>query len=363
MGPGYPGRREETSRNPETLTKCRPARPASRPPRTADGRRRGGAGYGTRMLHLRLITPAGTTDAVVRLIEDTVGTTHLVLLPGAARDPAGDVVMCDVAREAGDELIDGLRKLGLDRTGSIAVEDIDLSLSRRAEQAEEAAPGEGADAVLWEHLEETTHEESTLTVTYVAFLVIATMIAACGVVLDNAILIVGAMAVGPEFGPLAGVCTALVQRAPRLALRSLVALLVGFAAAMAVTVGFSAFMDAVGLFTKGQLEAERPNTGFVYAPDWFSFVVAVLAGAAGMLSLTSAKSGALVGVAISVTTVPAAANAAVALSYGDMTQTWGSSQQLLLNLLGIVLAGTLTLLTQKFLWARQRARTAERVGR
>ncbi|MET9440091.1 DUF389 domain-containing protein [Streptomyces sp. NPDC006610] len=308
------------------------------------------------MLHLRLITPPGTTDDAVRLIEDTVGTTHLVVLPGAARNPAGDVVLCDVAREAGDELLSRLQKLGLDRSGSIAVENIDLSLSDRAERAEQDAPGEAADAVLWEHLTEATHEESTLSVTYLAFITLATMIAACGVVLDNAILIVGAMAVGPEFGPLAGISTSVVQRRPRLALRSLIALLVGFAAAMAVTVAFSLFMDAVGLFTQERLDADRPQTGFVYAPDWFSFVVAVLAGAAGTLSLTSAKSGALVGVAISVTTVPAAANAAVALSYGDTAQTWGSTEQLLLNLFGILVAGTLTLLTQKWLWSKQRDR-------
>ena len=49
----------------------------------------------------------------------------------------------------------------------------------------------------------------------------------------------------------------------------------------------------------------------------------------------------------------AIANAAVALSYGDTRQTWGSSEQLLLNLLGIVLAGTLTLVLQKWLWSRQ----------
>ncbi|MFF4358773.1 DUF389 domain-containing protein [Streptomyces sp. NPDC001604] len=314
------------------------------------------------MLHLRLITPSDKTDDVVRLIERTVGTTHLVVIPGAARNPVGDVVMCDVAREAGDELIGELRALELDRTGSIAVENIDLSLSKRADKAEAEAPGEGADAVLWEHLTDATHEESTLSVTYVAFLTLATMIAACGVVLDNAILIVGAMAVGPEFGPLAGICTALVQRHPRLALRSLTALLIGFAVAMLVTVGFTYSMDGVDLFTKVRLEAERPNTNFIYRPDAFSFVVAVLAGAAGTLSLTSAKSGALVGVAISVTTVPAAANAAVAFAYDEYKQAWGSTEQLLLNLLGIVLAGTLTLLAQKWLWARQRERTARAGG-
>ncbi|MEU0677736.1 DUF389 domain-containing protein [Streptomyces sp. NPDC006172] len=305
------------------------------------------------MLHLRLISPAEQTDDVVRLVENTVGTAHLVVLPGAARNPAGDVVLCDVAREAGDELLSSLQELGLQKSGSIAVENIDLSLSLRADKAEAEAPGEPADAVLWEHLTDATHEESTLSVTYLAFIVLATMIAACGVVLDNAVLIVGAMAVGPEFGPLAGISTAIVQRTPRLAVRSLIALLVGFAAAMAVTAGFSLFMDAVGLFTKAQLEADRPNTGFIYAPDWFSFVVAVLAGAAGTLSLTSAKSGALVGVAISVTTVPAAANAAVALIYGDTNQTLRSTQQLLLNLLGIIVAGTLTLLIQKWAWGKR----------
>ncbi|MEV6650349.1 DUF389 domain-containing protein [Streptomyces sp. NPDC051219] len=312
------------------------------------------------MLHLRLIVPADRTEQVVSLLEKTVGTAHLALFPGAARHPEGDVVMCDVAREAGDAVIAALRELKIDEYGSIAVEDIDLSLSRLADKAEADAPGEGADAVLWEHLTEATHEESTLTVTYIAFLALATMIAACGVVLDNAILIVGAMAVGPEFGPVAGFCTALVRRSPRLALRSLTALLVGFAAAIAVTTLFSLLMDALGQFDSGMLDKPRPNTGFIWQPDPFSFIVALLAGSAGVLSLTSAKSGALVGVAISVTTVPAAANAAVALSYGEIDQMWGSTEQLLLNLLGIVLAGTLTLYFQKLFWARQQTRTARK---
>ncbi|MDV5147783.1 DUF389 domain-containing protein [Streptomyces sp. SBC-4] len=308
------------------------------------------------MLHLRMIVPPDRAPAVVELIESTVGTTHLVVLPGAARNPAGDVVMCDVAREAGHELLNGLRGLRIDQDGSIAVEDIDLSLSRRADAAEEEAPGEPADAVIWEQLAGATHEESTLSITYSAFMILATMIAACGVVLDNAILIVGAMAVGPEFGPLAGVCTAVVQRAPKLAARSLIALLVGFAVAIVATTVFSLGMDALDLFSKEQLDADRPNTSFVWQPDPFSFVVALLAGVAGMLSLTSSKSGALVGVAISVTTIPAGANAAVALSYGDLGQMWGSVEQLLLNLCGIMLAGVLTLYGQKLLWRTQRGR-------
>jgi uncharacterized hydrophobic protein (TIGR00271 family) len=314
------------------------------------------------MLHMRLITPSSRTDEVASLLEKTVGTAHLVVLPGAARDPKGDVVMCDVAREAADELIRDLRALGLDEHGAISMEDIDLSLSKRGEQAEEDAPGEGVDAVLWESLTDATHEESRLTVTYLAFLIVATMIAACGVMLDSAILIVGAMAVGPEFGPLAGVCTALVRGAPRLALRPLLALVVGFPVAMLATGLFTVCMDAAGLFTRKMYEQPHPVSEFVWQPDMTSFVVAALAGVAGMLSLTSAKSGALVGVAISVTTVPAAADAAMALSYGDPEATYGSAQQLGLNLLGILVAGTLTLLGQKTFWAWKRRHLARAGG-
>jgi len=306
------------------------------------------------VLHLRLIVPAATTDEVVTLLESTVGTAHLVVLPGAARSPAGDVVMCDVAREAGDELIGQLRHLGIDESGAISVEHLDLTLSARAEKAEHEAPGDSADAVLWEELTEATHEESTFSITYVSFLALATMLAACGVMLDNAVLIVGAMAVGPEFGPLAGISTALVQRAPRLVARSLWALIGGFALAMMITAGFAWVMDAFGLFDSTMVDRPRPNTGFIWHPDWMSFIVAFLAGIAGTLSLTSAKSGALIGVAISVTTVPAAANAAVAFSYSDYQQTIGSGQQLLANLGGIVLAGTLTLLLEKALWKVRR---------
>ncbi len=310
------------------------------------------AAYDPRVLHLRLITPADRTDEVVALLERTVGTAHLVVLAGAARDPAGDVVLCDVAREAADGIVTELRAQGIDRCGAISLQDTALTLSLRAEEAEREAPGDSADAVVWDELVEATQEESTLSATYLAFLAIATMIAACGVVLDNAVLVVGAMAVGPEFGPLAGLCTAIVRRAPALALRSLVALVVGFAAAVALTVAFSFLMDALGLFTEARVEAARPNTRFIYDPDLFSFVVALLAGIAGILSLTSAKSGALVGVAISVTTVPAAANAAVAFAYADYLQARGSAEQLLLNLLGLTLSGTATLLVQRLVRRR-----------
>lgn len=83
----------------------------------------------------------------------------------------------------------------------------------------------------------------------------------------------------------------------------------------------------------------------VVGPEFgpLSFVVALLAGAAGMLSLVSAKSSALVGVFISVTTVPAAGFAVVAATLGDWDVAAKSATQLAVNLVGIVPAGVLVL--------------------
>ncbi|WP_034091102.1 DUF389 domain-containing protein [Streptacidiphilus albus] len=308
------------------------------------------------MMHLRLIVPPESEQRVREHLDSSPGVVHIAVLAGSASRPEGRVILCDVVREAAEELLAELRALGLDQGGVMVMTDAGLVLSEQADRAEAETPGEGADAVLWESVVGITHEESTLSGTYLTFMSVATMLAACGVLLDNSILIVGAMVVGPDFGPLAGVCVAIVRRLPRAMLRSLTALVAGFLAAMATTWLFTLLMDGLGLFTRAQFEAPRPATAFIWQPDAFSVVVAALAGIVGMLSLTSAKSAALVGVAISVTTVPAAANAAVGLAYGAVDQAWGSFVQLGINLAGIMISGSATLFVQQRMQDRVRRR-------
>ena len=93
--------------------------------------------------------------------------------------------------------------------------------------------------------------------------------------------------------------------------------MVGFPIGMLATIGLVLLLTATGQLDSSMLTADRPDTSFIYHPDSLSFIVAFLAGVAGMLSLTSAKSGALVGVLISVTTIPAAANVAAGIAYGN----------------------------------------------
>jgi uncharacterized hydrophobic protein (TIGR00271 family) len=237
----------------------------------------------------------------------------------AALDPPGDEITADSAREAANDVVDALKALGVYQRGAITMEVLDTVLSTAAYRAEDEAQGDPADAVVWDELVSRTREESSLTVTYLLFLCIACLIAAVGVVTDSTVTVVGAMVVGPEFGPLAALAVALVRRRMHLARRAALALLIGFPAAMAVTAVGTLAAEAIGWVDLNST-SELSEVDFIFQVGPFSFVVALLAGAAGMLSLVSAKSAALVGVFISVTTVPAAGFAVVAARSG--TGAW-----------------------------------------
>ncbi|TDB77789.1 DUF389 domain-containing protein [Micromonospora sp. KC723] len=302
------------------------------------------------MLHLRVIAPPDRSGAVADLLAAEPGVAHLAVLDGAARQPRGDLILCDVVRESADRVLHRLQQLGVEAHGGIAAADVELTISAAAERAARRAPGSGADAVVWDEIAAKTGEQTELSATYLVLITVATMLAGIGVLLDQPILIVGAMVVGPEFGPLAALCVALLRRRGRVILRSVQALVVGFLVAMLVTVLSTWALTAAGLVSKAMLEGERPLTDFIWRPDALSWVVGLLAGVAGILSLTSKKSGSLVGVLISVTTVPAAANVAVAAAYGVWYEASGSALQLVINLAAIVLAGLLTLAVQQTWW-------------
>jgi uncharacterized hydrophobic protein (TIGR00271 family) len=304
------------------------------------------------LLHLRVTVPPDRTEQVRALFDACPGSAHVAVLPGVSVQPAGDLVLADVAREAVDGLIDDLRELGVDRAGGLSISAVDAAVSDSAERAEEEAPGAGVDAVVWEEVVRTTASESSLSVSFLAFLTIATMLAAIAIVNDSAILTVGAMVLGPEFAPLAAVAVGVISRRYRMARRAAASLLAGFAVAILLTAGVALLARAAGWIGTDVLGADRPQTGFITAPDRWSLVVAVLAGIAGVLSLTSAKSGALVGVFISVTTVPAAGDMALSLALGDFPEVGRAATQLGINLAGIVVAATATLAVQRSVWRR-----------
>jgi len=315
-----------------------------------------GRGYAAAMVHLRIVAPHDLAEKAAELLAASPTVCNLVVLPAAARKPPGDVILCDVAREEASVLIADLKELGVHREGSISLEQIDSQISVAADRAERAARGAPSDAVVWEEVEARTSESTELGGTFLAFMVLACLIASVGIYLDSPILIVGAMVVGPEFGPLAGLCVALVDRRLDVAKRSLLALVVGFPVGISAAFLLTLFALATNLIEADFTNSSNLLTSFITAPETFSFIVAAFAGAAGVLSLTSAKSGALVGVLISVTTIPAAANIGVAAATADWSDWRGAMAQLALNLTAICLAGVATLFLERRLYRRRRIR-------
>lgn len=313
------------------------------------------------MVHLRIVAPADHAAKALAILEGTDSVVNVVHLQGAARKPDGDVVLADVAREDASVVIADLRHLGIVECGSISIDPIQTQLSQASIEAERHASGAPGDAVIWEEVVDRTSEESTLSATFIAFMILAMLIASVGIFLNSPILVVGAMVVGPEFGPIAAFCVALVQRQGNLAVRSLAALVIGFPVGIAFTVLSTWLLKETGVTPEHFSADDHSLADSIANPDFLAFYVAFCAGIAGMLSLTTAKSGALIGVLVSVTTIPAAANIGVAFVYGDWSSWRGSQQQLLLNIAGIHVAGVLTLLFQRSLYARRRRRHRARM--
>lgn len=297
------------------------------------------------LLHVRVVSPARLSHEVETILNRQPGATNIVVLPGAARSPSGDLIQADLARECVQQFVSELRHLGIDRDGSISWNVVETAIGDNVRHAERAAPGDAADAIIWDEVVASTGEDSTLTWTFMAFMVLACTLAAIGVATNSPITIVGAMVVGPEFGPLAGIAVGLRLRRGEAVRRGVTALVAGFTGAIAVTSVVAVLWRVTGLVSVRDLAAST-GTEFIYQPGWFSVLTALVAGAAGTLSLTSAKSAALVGVFISVTTIPAAGNGALALVFGRFHDAAGSGLQLIVNLTGIVLAAYLVLLAR-----------------
>ncbi|HET9874062.1 MAG TPA: DUF389 domain-containing protein [Propionibacteriaceae bacterium] len=302
------------------------------------------------MMNLRLIVPTDRTELVTARLADDSRTTNLVLVPGGGLRPSGDLVQCEVTREAASDVLGWLRGQGIYDDGSVVLSEVVSAPSTNARATELAAPGAPDDAIVWDAVLDTAYAEVRGSWSFYAFLTLATAIAAVAVVTDSSILVVGAMVVGPEFGLIAALAVGLAARRLNLVGGAALLLLKGFAFAIAATVVLALLARAAGWIDLADVTGPRPLTGFIWRPDKWSAVVAVLAGCAGVLSQTAGRSNALVGVFISVTTVPAAGDIALSLALGASGHLLGAAAQLGINLFGMTIAGVTTLLIQRALW-------------
>jgi uncharacterized hydrophobic protein (TIGR00271 family) len=307
------------------------------------------------MLHVRVVSPAGLTEQLASQLATAPGVQNVLVRAGAARRPDGDAVEFDVHDGAANPVFSALRQLGLDRSGVICVERVDAALT-----AQSAPPGDHGAlrqeiAPVWEMVEATIHRGEAYAPSFYVLMAVAGLIGAVGLLTNSQILIVGAMVVGPEYNAIIGVALGISRRVRAEVRDGLLALSGGFLGAIVLTMLFGLSIRASGKTPADFLKGVRPVADLINTPNIFSVIVAVLAGIVGVVSLTESRANALIGVFISVTTIPAAASVGVSVAYSSWSEAWGSLLQLLLNVVLLVAVGAAGLTAQRAIWRRRSA--------
>jgi uncharacterized hydrophobic protein (TIGR00271 family) len=259
----------------------------------------------------------------------------------------------DVRDGAANPALRALRELGLDRAGVICVERVDAVLTGQALPAVDHGALRREIAPVWEMAEAAIRQGEAYAPSFYVLLAVAALIGAVGLLTNSQILIVGAMVVGPEYNAIIGVALGISRRIRGEVRDGLLALGGGFLAAIVLSLLFGLAVRASGRTPAAFLQGVRPVADLINKPDIYSVIVAVLAGIVGVVSLTEARANALIGVFISVTTIPAAASAGVSIAYSSWGEAWGSLLQLLLNVALLVIVGAAGLHAQRAIWRRR----------
>jgi uncharacterized hydrophobic protein (TIGR00271 family) len=304
------------------------------------------------MLHIRVVCPAGQTATVTSLLVTRPEVLNLVVVPAAGHRPDGDSVEFDLQNRAANAVLAELRGLGLDRDSAIMVETVDAVLVDPDRWRAWRRSHHGERSPVWELVEARITEDATYAPSFFILLIIAALIGACGILTNSQILIVGAMVVGPEYSAIIAVALGLERRDLQPVRHGLTALVLGFVAAIAVTLVFALIIRWLGHAPEPYRDGVRPVSDLINSPNLFSVVVAVLAGIVGVVSLIQSRTGPLIGVFISVTTIPAAADIAVSLAFSSWREAVGSTEQLLLNVGVLIVVGAIALRAQRLIWRR-----------
>lgn len=310
------------------------------------------------VIHIRAVSPPDLTDEVVALLSDDACVLGLVVQRGAARRPDGDSIACDVLTGAANDVLHRLRAVRLDRRGSLVIEPVDTAFPGETAEEGRRALGPLNGVPVWEQVEARIRSGGRYPPSFYLYLVVAGLIGSVGIVTNSQILIVAAMVVGPEYGAIVSVALG-IERGHRPAVRGgLAALGAGFLLTIVVAFLFALLIRGFGLESEAFDRGLRPVSNLINTPNFFSVAVATLAGVVGIVSLTEARTSALLGVFISVTTIPAAADIAVSTAFTSWSDVRGSAIQLVVNILVLIVVGTAALRAQRGIWRQVGLRRA-----
>jgi len=298
------------------------------------------------VLYLRAFAPRVRADDAVRVLGSMEDVRHVIRSQTA--DGTEEMITAELTAVAVDPVLQALLGMGL------APDEISVERTNPIGPVDRPRDGwlaRQGDALVWAEVVEGARENARLPARYLVFMAVAGVLAGLAVILRNSVLVVGAMAVSPDLLPVTAACVAIIGRRPRLFVRAVVTLAFGLTTAIVTAWLVTQFLAAVGyLWSK----ALPPGSTLILPPSvqWPTVIIAFVAGIAGMLA-TETRASAAVGVAISVTTIPAAAYAGVAVAIGESHGARGGLAVLGVNVLMLLVGGTLALVVQR--WLRRRS--------
>jgi len=290
------------------------------------------------LLRLRVTADEELKDSLIRHLGELNGVHRVTAMPEACDGEW--VVSADLSPSAADQVLEIFHRHRIPHDDYVILRQDVIAPGLGAGSS---VSGEGGFA--WVEIVGEARANSRPIARYVLLMMVAGVVAGLGVITDNPILIIGAMAVSPDLLPLCATSVGLVSRRFQLAGRSFATLLIGMGLVMFVAMVMSFMLDLLGILDPAKNDYLGGLDGLARA-DYAIVLIALAAGVAAILSFETRAANA-VGVAISVTTVPASAYFGVALAFGEPDRAWGALLVLAINLTLLVVAGTITLLLQR----------------
>ena len=293
---------------------------------------------------VQVTVPTGKREAVRETL-DSFEVEYAVTEESGNRDVAA-IVSFPLPKEAVEEVLDALREAGIDEESTKVVLEAQTIVSRKFEALQEQYAEEtkvDPATIAREELLATVENLAPDIWNYVVLSIISAVVATAGILLDSPAVVVGSMVIAPLIGPAMATSVGSVVADQDLFVRGVSRQAIGFGVAIPAAAAFALFARAVNLVPPGiDLLAIEQVSGRL-SPDFLSLAVALGAGVAGALSLSTGVSTALVGVMIAAALIPPTAVIGIGIAWAMPQAVVGASVLVLVNVLSINLAALVVL--------------------
>ncbi len=231
-----------------------------------------------------------------------------------------------------EPILDKLRRAGVSKDTYTIILSPETVISERIETLNKRYPD---NRISREELIARAEDLAPVISTYISFLVLSTIIATAGLLLNSAATIIGAMVIAPLMGLAisASVGTVIYGRKP--VSRGVILQVGGLLLAVAVAWVIGLLVKDLYLLPPGFDIRQVPQVVERTSPNFLSLFLALGSGMAGAISVVRSAGSALVGVAIAAALIPPAATSGLGLAWGLPGVALTSAVLVLVNMLAI----------------------------